>query len=107
MAATIAHRGRISTGDSCLEFRRNPGAQNFQFSELRKSKREGLLELFWGEQPPFALLRSVEGGTFFPGAAKAAATRSESRSCRAAGNRARLAERCCRLKPETLRQIRR
>jgi hypothetical protein len=32
---------------------------------LQKTKGEGLLELFWGEQPPFALLRSVEGGTFF------------------------------------------
>ena len=72
MAATIAHRGRISTDDSCLEFRQNPGTQNFQFSELRKSKREGLLELFWGEQPPFALLRSVEGGTFFVEAAVSA-----------------------------------
>jgi len=28
-------------------------------------KGGALLELFWGEQPPFALLRSVEGGTFF------------------------------------------
>jgi hypothetical protein len=43
--------------------------KHFQFSELRKSKREGLLELFWGEQPPFTLLRSVEGGTFFLGRA--------------------------------------
>jgi hypothetical protein len=32
---------------------------------LRERKVGGLLPLFWGEQPPFALLRSVEGGTFF------------------------------------------
>jgi hypothetical protein len=44
-----------------------PGApkKQFNFVPLQKSKDEGLLELFWGEQPPFALLRSVEGGTFF------------------------------------------
>ena len=39
-------------------------AEIFRFYWLRKSKDAGLLELFWGEQPPFALLRSVEGGTF-------------------------------------------
>jgi hypothetical protein len=39
----------------------------FRFLGLPKSKGRGLLQLFWGEQPPFALLRSVEGGTFFAG----------------------------------------
>jgi hypothetical protein len=65
MAATIAHRGRISTNDSRFEFGRTSPTQIFQFSQLRKTKAEGLLELFWGEQPPFMLLRSVGGGTFF------------------------------------------
>jgi hypothetical protein len=34
------------------------------FCQLRKSKLGALLQLFWGEQPPFVLLRSMEGGTF-------------------------------------------
>ena len=62
---TRASRGLTSV------FRRARGrkkcAEKFRFYRLRKSKGEGLLELFWGVQPPFALLRSVEGGTFFVG----------------------------------------
>ena len=73
MAATIAHRARISTNDSGLGILANRTTQNFQFSQLRKTKAEGLLELFWGEQPPFMLLRSVGGGTFFGAEAVAAA----------------------------------
>src|SRR5438874_2559768 len=66
---TRASRGLTSV------FRRARGrkkcAEKFRFYRLRKSKGEGLLELFWGGQPPFALLRSVEGGSsfsFFSGA---------------------------------------
>jgi len=49
-----------------IELGRGFGAgEKFIFLRLRKTKREGLLQLFWGEQPPFILLRSVGGGTFF------------------------------------------
>src|SRR3954463_9223823 len=75
---------------------------NFIFLQLRKSKREGLLELFWGEQPPFALLRSAEGGTFLP----LVVIKTESRNYRAAGNRAQPGAQCCRLKPESRRRTR-
>lgn len=49
----------------------------FQFYRLQKSKGDGLLELFWGEQPPFTRLHDAWGAALFLAGSKSVIQRRD------------------------------